>query len=236
LATFVGAGLVKGYEWLTAALSRRSIKRFWASKDSSRRLYLFHGAYGDVLTDLGELEPVMNVENALALVELKAFLEPWYQEIIVTADTDSIDWQFPVVSLGGPLPNLLTKHIGEQGHLPIWFLDMPYSADSQRALGTRGRAEVYRSEFSEDGELVSDVGFVARLRSPECPNQVLYVIASNYGIGNLGVVRYVTSARKLKNMLALVQRRPFFQAVIRSRVVHGKVVETQVVHHRVLGG
>lgn len=227
LIGFLGAQM---YLRLKQGFSRRAIKWFWVPVPSTR-IYLFYGEWMNLLSNVGELEPVINVQDALTLGELRMFLEPYYPEVVVTTNKNTIDWQFPVISLGGPLPNSLTKEIGEKGLLPIWFLDMPYSQDSERIIGSVGRAEVFRSEFNEDGMLVTDVGFVARLRSPENPLQFLYIIAGNYGMGNFGVVRHLTSTKKLVQLQSLSQDQ-YFQTVIRSYISGRNITNTELIHYK----
>lgn len=229
LAAFIGFLIAQAYRYFRQIRTTNTIAWFWAPVPSSK-IYLYFGAWRNLLSDLGELEPVTNSQDALNLGELRIFLKPYYSEVVVTTDRNAIDWQYPVVSLGGPLPNSLTKEIGDQGLLPIWFLGLPYSKQSERAIGSPKHGEVFKSEFNEHGELVSDVGFIARLKSPKNPRQFLYVIASNYGTGNLGIIRHLTSARTLVQLKSIIGN-TFFQVVIRSYVLTTNIVDTKLLHY-----
>lgn len=175
---------------------------------------------------------MINAQVALTLAELRLFLESYYPEVVVTTDRSSIDWRFPVVSLGGPLSSPLTKEIGEKGLLPIWFRDMPYSESSRRSLTNVTQSESFASEF-DNGELTSDVGFIAKLKSPEQSTQFLYVIAANYGCGNWGVVRHMTSARNV-SQLRKTCKSDRLQAIIRTRVARNDILETILLNCREL--
>ena len=105
IAAFLGFLLAQAYAYLRGMLSGRTLRWFWAPGDQkTSKIFLFHGERRDVLSEEGELESFMNTQDALTLGELRRFLESYYSEVIVTSNQSTIDWQHPVVSLGGPLP------------------------------------------------------------------------------------------------------------------------------------
>src|SRR5215218_7606752 len=108
LSAFLGFMLARIYIHLRRRFSRRSISWFWMP-NTSAKIILYCGTWEKALIEAGELESVINAQVALTLAELRLFLESCYTEVIITTDKNSIDWHFPVVSLGGPLPNPLTK-------------------------------------------------------------------------------------------------------------------------------
>ncbi len=230
ISAFIGFLFGRGYDFGKSAYWNRTVKWFWAPAPSEK-LYLHFGHWDCQISSMGEMEPMMNVPGALGLGELVTFLRPFYRDIVRTTDESVIDWQFPVISFGGPLVNSLTKKMGDRGMLPLWFLDMPYSKDSERALGTQGRTEVFKSEFDDEGKLVSDVGFAAKLRSFQNEDQFLYVIAGNYGYGILGVVRHLTSLKNLRHLRSAVQSQ-FFELIIRSRISEKDVTDTRLLQYR----
>lgn len=232
LAVLIGFLAARAYSYLRQTFSKRISRWFWVPVPSSR-IFLYYSGWKSLLSDVGELEPVVNVHDALTLGELRIFLKQYYQEIFITTDKNAIDWQCPVVSIGGPLPNPLAKEVGDRGLLPLWFYDLPYTEDSERVIGSTSRAEMFISEFDETGRLTSDVGIVARLRSPENRSQFLYIVAGNYGIGTLGVVRFISSAEKLARLRRVIPTQSF-QAIIRSRVLEGRVIDTALLHYREL--
>jgi hypothetical protein len=222
----IGFLLAQLYHYAKARFSRRAVTAFWVP-GSARKIVLYCGTWEKVRSEIGELESVVNAQDALTLAELRLFLERYYTEVVITTDMNAIDWGSPVVSLGGPLPNPLTKEIGEQGLLPFWFRDLPYSKDSIRRLANDTRSESFTSELKE-GHLISDVGFIAKLRYSKQRTH-LYVIAGNYGFGNGGVVRHMTSAANIKQLLRVCEGQKF-QAIIRSQVVQNGKVETRLLH------
>lgn len=233
LAAFVGFLLARAYRHYKSTYDQRIVRGFWMPKDA-RKIYLHCGQWKSQLAEIGEVEPTVNFQDALTLGELRAFLQRYYSEVAIVTETRFIDWRFPVVSLGGPLSNHLTAEIGQKNLLPLWFLDLPYSHDSERAIGTLGKAVVFKSEFDGAGHLKSDVGFVARLRSPENEQQTLFVIAGNYGVGNLGVVKHITSSENLKQ-LALSKLSEHFQVVICSRIARDDtILHTEAIHAKQL--
>jgi len=228
-SAFIGFGIARLYMHLKTKFSKRAITSFWAP-NAAPKIIVYCGAWEKMLSELGELEQVINAQVALTLAELRLFLESYYPEVVITTDRKSIDWRFPVVSLGGPLASPLTKEIGEKGLLPIWFRDMPYSESSRRSLTNSTQSESFTSEF-DDGQLVSDVGFIARLKSPEQPTQFLYIIAANYGCGNWGVVRHMTSARNVGDLRKICKSERI-QAIIRTRVARNDILETRLLNCR----
>ena len=232
-AALIGFLVARAYEYYKSVYAVRVIRRFWVPRDSSK-IYLYCGKWTDKLSDIGELEALVNLQDALTLGELRGFLQNYYKDVEIVTEINSIDWHFSVVSLGGPLPNLLTADIGKKDLLPIWFLDLPYSQHSERAIGSKGKAEVFKSEFDDAGHLKTDVGFVARLRSPENEQQFLFVVASNYGVGNLGIIKHITSSQKLKQ-LSQANLNKHFQVVIRSRIAgDDTILDTELVYSRSL--
>lgn len=167
---------------------------------------------------------MITIPSAFALWELKKILCSYYKNVVTTYDEIEIDWESSVISLGGPIINQLTKQIGEADLLPLWFLDMPYSKDSIRIIGGLKRTEAFRSEFNENNnKLISDVGFVARIRAPNNPDNFLYIIAGNYGLGNLGVVKYLKNPKKLAKIKDK-SRSKFFQVLIRAYISKENIV------------
>ncbi|HEY5838296.1 MAG TPA: hypothetical protein VIT19_04610 [Pyrinomonadaceae bacterium] len=233
MAAFVGFLMARGYQHYKSVYKRRVVKWFWVPNDSAR-IYLYCGMWRDKLTDFGEVEPLLNLQDALTLGELRGFLQSYYKDVEIVTETNSIDWRFPVVSLGGPLPNPLTAEIGKRDLIPIWFLDAPYSQHSERAIGTKEKDVVFKSKFGDTGHLKSDVGFVARIRSPENGQQVVFVIASNYGVGNLGVVKFITSSEKL-TQLSRANLDRHFQVVISSHIAgDDTILDTELMYCRSL--
>lgn len=140
LAALIGFLIARVYQHFKSLYDRRVIKWFWAPTDSSK-ISLYCGKWTDRLSDIGEVEPVVNLQDALTLGELRGFLPSYYKDVEIVTEMNSIDWHFPVVS----------------------------------------------------------------------------VIASNYGVGNLGIIKHLTSSQKL-NQFSRADLNQHFQAVIRSRI------------------
>ena len=227
-AAAIGALAVRLYTYYRHERSIKAVKWFWAPQ-SAKKIYLYSGEWETSLSEFGEIEPVINKQDAIIWGELRSFLLPHFSEVVVTTDKDEIDWAYPVVSLGGPVPNPISKEIGGKGLLPVWFLDLPYDKRSVRKFGTKNRSEVYQSAFDANGQITTDIGFVARIKSPQNTNQFIYVIAGNYGVGTLGVIKHLISVEKLAELRKTIDSR-CFQAVIRSQLLQQRVVDTTVVH------
>ena len=65
LAALIGFSMAQAYSYMRRALSRRSIKLFWTPMPSAK-ICLFHGAWANLLTDVGEREPVVNMQAILS--------------------------------------------------------------------------------------------------------------------------------------------------------------------------
>jgi hypothetical protein len=126
LSAFLGFAIAQLYIYIKKRFARKAIISFWVPTGAAK-IVVYCGGWEKVLSEIGEVELVLNAQVAFTLAELKRFLESYYSEVAVATDMNSIDWRSPVVSLGGPLPNPLTREIGDMRLLPIWFEDMPYS-------------------------------------------------------------------------------------------------------------
>lgn len=232
-AAAIGALLVRLYTYYKHERSIKAVKWFWVPQ-ATKKIYLYSGEWETSLSEYGEIEPVINKQDAIIWGELRSFLLPFFSDVVVTTDKDEIDWAYPVVSLGGPVPNLIAQEIGDKDLLPIWFLDLPYDKNSVRKFGTKNRSEVYQSAFDSKKQIATDIGFVARIKSLKNTNQFIYVIAGNYGIGTLGVIQHLISVEKLREMRKVIDSQ-CFQIIIRSQILQQRVVNTQVVHFTNIG-
>lgn len=227
-AAAIGAAAGRVYSYIKRERYLKAVKWFWLPQPA-KKIYLYSGEWETSLSEFGEIEPVINKQDAIIWGELRSFLLPYFSEVVVTTDMKEIDWAYPVVTLGGPVPNPISRDIGKKGLLPIWFLDLPYDKGSVRKFGTQNRSELYQSVFDSNGQMTTDVGFVARIKSPQNTNHFIYVIAGNYGVGTLGVIKHLISVEKLGELRKAIDSR-CFQVVIRSHLLQQRVVDTKVVH------
>ena len=229
IATLIGLLIGLAYSYYKEKFSQRAMKWFWYPTPA-KKIYLVYGSLSN--PNESERENVINEQDAFTLGELRVFLEQYYSEVIITSNESEIDWKFPVVSLGGPVPNQLTKRIGKSGILPFWFEDAQSSEETQRVITTRQQEETFSSSF-ENGKIKSDVGFIAKIPSPDNAFQYCIVIAANYGIGTLGIVRYLTETDKVRKLRKL-NKGNFFQSVIRSHVLNKSIMHTELVQNRLI--
>ncbi|QQS45150.1 MAG: hypothetical protein IPM66_14400 [Acidobacteriota bacterium] len=249
IAVLIGGLTVRGYTHVKGAFSRRASKWFWAPT-KSKKIYIYYEGWTRKLLDVGEYDSVVNILAPFSVGELRLFLLSYYKEVVVTIDQSEINWDFPVVSLGGPLHNSLTEEAVRDKKFPLWFTNLPYDQHSIRTIGDAEGKELYRSTYmnndevlSETNKLTSDVGFVARVQSSRNKQQFLYIVAANYGPGTWGIVRYLTSLEKLKQLyrrcsndgfFKKVASEPFFQIVIRSYISGTQVTDTQFECYRII--
>jgi hypothetical protein len=175
----------------------------------------------------GELEPSMNIVDGITLGELRTFLAQHFSEVVVVTDEGAIDWESPIVSLGGPLANAMTARLGASGRFPVWFKGLPYSFASTREI--QGNGMSFTSLFDNDRQVKQDVGFVAKLSSEKSRTVPIFVLASNYGAGNHGVARHITSDKGLTTLRGRVGKHARFQAVIQSTISGNLSVSSNVV-------
>ena len=215
----IGFGISYLYRTIREFFSDRTIGWFW-NPNKAKKIYIHPGRF-EVLGHIGEKEPAIAINDAQALVQLRLFLSKYFKDIVVTFDESKIDWQSPVLSLGGPIPNKLSEKIGNSNKLPFWFLGMPYGKNSERSIGNVSVS--YKSEFDENQILSADIGLMARIKPDENTKSYLYVIAGNYGFGTLGVVSYLTSSRNLKNLNRQAKNYPYFEVIIKTTVKNDNV-------------
>ena len=228
LAALLGFLASRLYLYLKEYYSKRNLRWFWVPPDA-KKINLYCGRREEqLLLNEGEVEPLINLQDALSMAELKSFLDQFYSEVIIVFEEAGIDWTYPVISLGGPLVNSLTKQVGEQNLLPLWFLDLPYTKDSKRSIGDKNRTEVFKSAFNGD-ELISDVGLVARMKYPKFPQTYLFVLASNYGTGTHGIIKYLTSTKKLDELHSMCKKNnsTYFQAIIQTYTSRNRIVDAE---------
>jgi len=187
-----------------------TLGRFWHPTDASEILVLF-GKWPQVVTETGEREEAVSLAYAMLLGELKSFLSQWYTSVELSDDLTRVDGSQPVIALGGPLSNPLSKRVGDEEKLPIWFRGLPYTRDSQRELGTDD--DTFAARIGGDGAIESDVGFVARMFQDTA--QPLYVIAGCYGAGTLGAARCLMSPAQIEK-LGITESTGGVQGVVRS--------------------
>jgi hypothetical protein len=154
----------------------------------------------------------------------------YYKNIIVTTKDSLIDWSCPVISVGGPLSNSVSRKIESQEAFPLRFLDTPYSKDTKRSIGSPSRADVFSPSFNIDGDLVSDVAYIVRLKSPHDPNSFILIFAGCYGKGTYGAIDYVLTGSNIRTIKRIC-RSGFFQLVIRSQITDDRVTKTMLAYH-----
>lgn len=224
----------KVYTYFKDHYNKRVLRWFWVPL-KPRGINLYCGRRAGLLMEQGEIEPLLNLRDALSLLELKGFLKQVYAEVIIVFEEVNIDWSYPVVSLGGPLTNPLARRTGENNLLPLWFLDLPYLKDSQRLIGDKNRTEIFKSAFKEN-ELIQDVGLVARIRPPQHPHTFLFLIASNYGTGTHGIIKFLTSTESLEELQLVCKKHKsnYFQAIIETFPSRERVINTELLRFKKL--
>lgn len=187
---------------LIYSISRRATSRWFWTPNNSDKIFIFFGKCEGLRTDLGELEPMIGWHDVLIAGELVPYLRKFYRTVIATNDLERLEWEHPVVVIGGPLTNPLTKELIDQNLLPFSFQNKSYDKGSVRTIANAKGTESFASEVSDQSpfRVVRDVGFVARLRSPKTDRQLIYLIAGNYGVGTEGVVSHITSVGNLARL------------------------------------
>lgn len=206
----------------------RNVKWFWYPANIDV-IIIYCGNLQDAVYELGEIKPSLSIYAAQVLGEIKVLLSKYYRDVRVIFDRSAIDYRFPIISLGGPISNDLTSDILNSGALPYGFIGMPYSDSSDRAIGTG--IETYKSTFNSNGDITSDVGFIARIPSNENPKGFLYIIAGNYGFGSMGVSSYLTSTDNLNELHKIAKKNIYFQAIINSKIANKNISSTQLIKY-----
>jgi hypothetical protein len=225
VAAGIGFVIAQIVHWTRATLRRRNRRWFW-EYHLYKRITILVGSLKE--KDFGgEIEPSMNIVDGITLGEVRTFLAENFSEVLVVTDESGIDWESPVVSLGGPLANAMTARLGRSGKLPVWFKGLPYGHGSVREI--EGNGISFRSLFDEgSGRLKQDVGFVAKVSSEKSRDVPLFVLASNYGAGNHGVARVITSDKGLGALRKRVGTNRRFQAVVQSTISGNVSVSSNV--------
>ena len=199
-------------------ISIRASKWFW-NPWGDKRIMVFLGERSGFLSHEGEIEPMVHYGDAAAISELISFLHNYYDEVKISTKRSDLDSSCPIVSIGGPVSNVVTREAEQNGVVQYVLLGFPYNKDSDRRIGRGGETEVWRPLW-KDGELTADVSYIARTRSKD-PSGHLFILAGTYGVGTWGAVRYATSGKELL-YLRWFSRRPSetFQQVLRVHVVN----------------
>ncbi len=219
VAAAIGAIAVNVYSRIRRWSNERSIRWFWRSHQF-QKVVVVVGQLQAASPSTGEVEGMVNIMDALTLGHLRLFLQKHFSDVQVATSAATLDWSCPVVSIGGPLANAVTSTLGPG--LPLWFEGLPYQPGASRGIATADGREVYRSSFNGDGSLSTDVGFVARLRSPKDNRVPIIVVAGNYGAGTAGVCKLLTDPAGLREIRARVgSDDAFFQMLVRSTIDRG---------------
>ncbi len=225
VAAGIGFVIAQVVNWSRATLRRRDRRWFWE--------YHHHNKITILVGSLkekdfgGEIEPTMNIVDGITLGEVRTFLAEHFSEVLVVTDEAVIDWGSPVVSLGGPLANAMTARLGAASKFPFWFKGLPYSLQSIREI--EGNGVSFKSLFDDTGPLKQDVGFIAKISSDKSRGVPIFVLASNYGAGNHGVSRLITSDKGLRMLRERVGKQTRFQAVVQSTISGNVSVSSNVV-------
>lgn len=225
VAAGIGFVIAQIVNWARATFRRRNRRWFWEYGSYKKITVLVGSLKGH--SSGGEIEPSMNIVDGISLGELRTFLAQHFGEVLVATEEGAIDWSSPVVSLGGPLANAMTERLGASARFPLWFSGLPYSSASTRKIDGNGMS--FTSLLDAGNHLKQDVGFVAKISSEKSKAVPIFVLASNYGAGNHGVVRLITSDDGLAMLKQQAGRRTHFQAVIQSAISGNVSVSSQVV-------
>jgi CHAT domain len=192
--------------------ARAKLAAFWRPGEWNRVTVLF-GKRDNPFLEEGEVEPVVGLPYAVMLGEVRRFLTLLYSDVVMTDRPEDVAEDGPVIALGGPVVNPLTRSLWERERIPVWFDGFPYRGTAPRALATAG--ETYRPELTEDRGLVSDIAFFVRIHRPGSPPR--FCLAGCYGAGTLAAARYVMAPENVE-ALALAERT---QGVVRAAVAAG---------------
>jgi len=230
----LGFAIGKSWDMLKQKVMLSVGKWFWSpSKLASQkpgRIYLFLGERGGLLSDEGEFEPLVHLEDARSVIKLKTFLENYYKEIVITTNEKVVDWNYPVISIGGPVSNSITRDLEIKDHYPLHFLDTPYTKNSKRVIGSSDHADVFSPRNDQTGALLEDVAYVVRMKSTKNPKTIMIIIAGCYGIGTYGAIDFLLSAKNM-NTIKRDCGPDNLQVVIRSNISDKKVTRTSMPYH-----
>ncbi|RJP49727.1 MAG: hypothetical protein C4583_11910 [Anaerolineaceae bacterium] len=234
LVAFIGFVIGKSWDFLKLKIHIYAGQWFWYPQKAKPiiqgKIFLFLGERGGLLTAEGEFEPLVHLEDAQSVIKLKGFLENYYKEIIVTTNDSLINWDYPVISIGGPVSNSITRNVEGHGFYPLRFLGTPYKGDAKRAIGSDDGADFFSPRHDENGSLVEDVAYIVRMKSPHNPKNILLIFAGCYGRGTYGAIDYILSTNNI-NMVKRTCGPDFFQLVVRTSISSSKSIKNVLVYH-----
>lgn len=236
---------------------RNKLKKWWNPESSSIINILPGKNITTLISQSSEIEPVVNLYDAIALGELRRFLEPLYDEVNIALNESQINWQGPTIVLGGPCSNSLSERIENEivtkgaKHLPVWFVGkIPDSAQNDWSFVTANKS-LCGSEYAEwslrgidtlqhiqynplkrNGLSVEDIGIFARIFwkiSTDYPERQLFIIAGCRGIGTLGVVRHLSDQQKLLK-LPKKKKQESYQFIVRTYSDFGRITNTEFIN------
>jgi len=224
-----GLGVLIGLLWrrIVSLVTIRALRWFWAPK-SAPKCFLYIGERSGLLAHEGEIEPLVHLADAKSALDIKSLLQHYYDEVIVVTAEDQIEWSFPVVSIGGPVSNLISRKAIEKGWLPVDFLDAPYAAGAKRRIGSKDKTEVYSPSFDEAGKLASDIGYFARIKSPLSDGQYIYLVAGNYGAGTYGTVQHALSPSAMLR-IRFSAKSQYFQQIVKVHISGDRATKSETV-------
>lgn len=228
IAALIGFLIGRSWGFIKQKIVLSVGKWFWYIP-KAEKIYIYIGERSTLLPE-GELEPLIGLEDARAVIMLKDFLSNYYSEIIVATNENMIEGSCPVICIGGPLANSKTKKLELHEHWPIRFLNTPYTKDSVRAIGSDDGTQVFSPKFDSDGDLITDISYIVRIKSPDNPNGIMFVFAGCYGKGTYGAIDYALSINNLRTIKSIFKS-GWFQLVIKSHISKTNISKTELIYH-----
>lgn len=142
----------------------------------------------------------IGVGDTLALAELQRYLtriglrEP---QVVYADQIEGDDLKHPIISLGGPDNNAVTREVAKQIKSTLRFGNPEINEIAFRDTGVHPPQLYVPSAFDHDGS-GTDYGLILRAHNPFAPANEVMVIAGSFGHGTWAGTRYVTSAEFLK--------------------------------------
>lgn len=204
----IGAAVVFLYERYVRN-RRGRIARWWWNPLNRDIAQLFVGARRGLVAD--ELyEGFFSASDAEVIGKLTAELEEYFKKVVLVYDLDKLDWDQAVISVGGPVTNLLFRRLNASRASEYRF-----AADDRTLINVDGTQHFDNALLDNSGPSVSHALIAKHIVRSDRSRTSLVSIAGTYGPATLEAARHLSDSDNLKQLHLVAHGEDNLQAVLR---------------------
>ena len=204
----LGGGIVFFYE--RAVRNRRGrVARWWWNPLGKRSAQLFVGARDGLVAD-ESFETFFSASDAAVIGRLTTALEEFFDTVELVHRVEDLDWDNAIVSVGGPVANILFRRLNESA-----VMEYRFDTDQRTLVNRDGTQRFNNTEATAKAPSVSHALVGKFIVRSDRSRTSLVVIAGTYGPGTREGARHLTDAANLKQLRLVTHGEDNALAVLR---------------------